>query len=156
MFKRPGTTKELIQIASLCLTIHCSLYNGNRRLTAHGGLMIYLHDDFSYKEININATNYESNLFESLLAEIWRKDCAYQKFVVGNIYRLPSYLSADLRSFTNELTNLLNILRTRSKFVYICGDYNIDLLKIQTNDEFSIFYNNSNIILYYNNTIIVI
>ena len=118
-----------------------TLINANRRLTAHGGLMIYLHDDFSYKEININATN-ESNLFESLLVEIWRKDCSYQKFVVGNIYRLPSYLSADLRSFTNEFTNLLNILRTRSKFVYICGDYNIDLLKIQTNDEFSIFYTN--------------
>ena len=47
-----------------------------------------------------------------------------------------------MRSFTNESTNLLNILRTLSKFVYICGDYNIDLLKIQTNDEFSIFYNN--------------
>ena len=59
----------------------------------------------------------------SLLVEIWRKDCAYQKCVVGNIYRLPSYLSADLRSFTNEVTNLLNILRTRSKFVYICGNY---------------------------------
>ena len=102
--------------------------------------MIYLHDDFSYKEFNINDTN-ESNLFESLLAEIWRKDCAHQKFVVGNINRLPSYLSADLRYFTNEFTNLLNILRTRSKFVYICGDYNIDLLKTQTNDEFSIFYN---------------
>ena len=57
-----------------------TLINANRRLTAHGGLMIYLHDDFSYKEININATN-ESNLFESLLVEIWRKDCSYQKFV---------------------------------------------------------------------------
>ena len=72
-----------------------TLINANRRLTVHGGLMIYLHDDFSYKEININATN-ESNLFESLLVEIWSKDCSYQKFVVGNIYRLPSYLSADL------------------------------------------------------------
>ena len=86
--------------------------------------MIYLHE-FSYKEINTNATN-ESNLF---LIEIWRKDCAYQKFIVGSIYRLSSYLSADLRSFTNEFINFLNILRTRSKFVYICGDYNIDLLK---------------------------
>ena len=47
-----------------------------------------------------------------------------------------------MRSSTNEFTNLLNILRIRSKFVYICGDYNIDLLKIQINDEFSIFYNN--------------
>ena len=27
-------------------------------------------------------------------------------------------------------------------YIYICGDYNIDLLNIQTNDEFSILYNN--------------
>ena len=56
---------------------------------------------FPIKKNNINATN-ESNLFESLFIEIWREDCAYPKFIVGNIYRLPSHLSADLRSFTNE------------------------------------------------------
>ena len=33
-----------------------TLINASRRLTAHGGLRIYLHDDFSYKEFNINAT----------------------------------------------------------------------------------------------------
>ena len=65
-----------------CLSLpDYTLINANRRLTAHGRLMIYLHDDFSYKEININATN-ESNLFESLLVEIWRKDCAYQNFEI--------------------------------------------------------------------------
>ena len=98
----------------------------NRRLTAHGGLITYVHNDFAYKEINIGTTN-ESNLFESLFIELWRKDSTFQKFIVSNIYRLPSYLSADVRSFTNEFTNLLNVLRTRSKFVYMCGDYNIDL-----------------------------
>ena len=46
-----------------------TLINANRRLTAHGGLVIYLHDDFACKEIYVNATN-ESNLFESLLVEI--------------------------------------------------------------------------------------
>ena len=111
MLKRTGTTN--------CFSLPgYTLINENRRLTAHERLMIYLHDDISYEEININDTN-ESNLFESFLLEIWRKDCAYQKFIVGNIYRLPSYLSADLRFFTNESTNLLNILRTQSKFVYI-------------------------------------
>ena len=74
--------------------------------------------------------------------ELWRKDSTIQKFFVSNIYRLPSYSSADVRSFTNEFTNLLNVLRTRSKFVYMCGDYNIDLLKILTNGEFNLFYEN--------------
>ena len=100
-----------------------------------GLLHIHVHNDFAYKEINIGVTN-ESNLFESLFVELWRKDSTFQKFIVGNIYRLPSYISADVRSFTNEFTNLLNVLRMLPKFGYMCGDYNIDLLKIQTNDEF--------------------
>ena len=93
------------------------------------------------KKINIGAAD-ESDLFESLFVELWRKESTFQKFTVGNIYRLPSYLSADVRSFTNESMNLLNVLRTRSKFVYMCGAYNINLLKIQTNGEFSLFYEN--------------
>ena len=120
-----------------------TLITANWCLTAHGGLITYVHNDFAYKEINIGATN-ESNLFESLFVELWKKDSTFQKFIVGNICRLPSYLLADVRSFTNEFTNLLNVLRMHSKFVYIimCGDYNIDLLKIQTNGEFSLFYEN--------------
>ena len=116
-----------------------TLITVNRRLTVQGGRITYVHNDFAYKEFNIGATN-ESNLFGSLFVELWRKDSKFQKIIVGNIYRLPSYLSVDVRSFTNEFTNLLNVLRTRSKFVYMCGDYNIDLLKIQTNDEFGLFY----------------
>ena len=46
----------------------------------------------------MGATN-ESNLFESLFVELWRKDSTFQKCIVGNVYRLPSYLSADVRSF---------------------------------------------------------
>ena len=90
----------------------------NRRITADGGLITYVHNDFAYKEINIGATN-ESNLFESLFMELWRKDSTFQKFIVSNIYRLLPYLSEDVRSFTNEFTNLLNVLRTRSKVVYM-------------------------------------
>ena len=44
--------------------------------------------------------------------------------------------------FTEEYTELLNNLRSSSKFVYLCGDYNIDLLKITTNNVFNKFYEN--------------
>ena len=44
--------------------------------------------------------------------------------------------------FTEEYTELLNNLRSLSKFVYFCGDYNIDLLKITTNNVFNNFYEN--------------
>ena len=45
----------------------------NRCLTAHGGLMIYIHDEFHYRNLNrdIEITN-TSDLFESLIVEILR------------------------------------------------------------------------------------
>ena len=52
------------------------------------------------------------------------------------------YVADDLNLFINEFTDLLIVLRARSKSVYLCGDYNIDLLKINTNDNFNLFYEN--------------
>ena len=81
-------------------------------------------------------------LFESLFIEMWRKNCTNQKYIVGNIYRLPLYLSDDVQSFAKEYTDVLNVLRTRSKSVYVCGDYNIDLLKIGSNNDYCSFCEN--------------
>ena len=83
-----------------------------------------------------------STLFESLFVEIWKKNSHYQKYIIGNIYRLPVYVADDLNVFINEFTDLLIVLRARSKSVFLCGDYNIDLLKINANDNFNIFYEN--------------
>ena len=58
------------------------------------------------------------------------------------LYSLPSYKSDDLYSFTNEYTELLSDIKELSKSVYICGDYNIDLLKIDTNNDYCSFYEN--------------
>ena len=120
-----------------------SLIFENRRLSTHGGLIMYIHDDFAYKdliqEIIISGT---STLFESHFVEIWRKTCRFLKYVIGNVYRLPSYNAEDLSAFINEYSDLLNRLRTRSKFVYICGDYNIDILKMSSNNNYNAFYEN--------------
>ena len=120
-----------------------TLINANRRFSLHGGLITYIHDDFAFKELNdmipISST---STLFESLFVEIWKKNSHYQKYIIGNIYRLPVYVADDLNVFINEFTDLLIVLRARSKSVFLCGYYNIDLLKINANDNFNIFYEN--------------
>ena len=120
-----------------------SLIFENRRLSTHGGLIMYVHDDFAYKDLNqeiiISGT---STLFESHFVEIWRKTCRFQKYVIGNVYRLPSYNAEDLSAFTNEYSDLLNRLRTRPKFVYICGDYNIDILIMCSNNNYNTIYEN--------------
>ena len=82
--------------------LNYTMVNQNRRLSTHGGLIIYIHDDFAYKELNnqlpITCT---STLFESLFIEMWRKNHIHQKYIIGNIYRLLSYKSDDL--FTNVI-----------------------------------------------------
>ena len=71
-----------------------TLINSYRRLTAHGGLIMYVHDDFAFKEINEKLPiTHTSTLFESLFVEVWRKNSLYKKYRIGNIYRLPSYIS---------------------------------------------------------------
>ena len=82
---------------------------------------MYIHDDFAYKELDkgIILPN-TSNLFESQCVELWRKTSAYQKYIISNIYRLTSYIGDDLSTFTDEYTNLLNILRTFYEHVMSC------------------------------------
>ena len=48
----------------------------------------------------------------------------------------------DLSTFTNEFTTLLNLLKARLNFIYICGDYNIDILKMSSNHAYKTFYEN--------------
>ena len=120
-----------------------SLIFENRRLSTQGGLVMYIHNDVAYKDLNEEITiSSTSTLFERHFVKIWRKTCTFQKYEIGNVYRLPSYNAEDLSAFTNEYSDLLNRLRTRSKFVYICGDYNIDILKMCSNNNYATFYLN--------------
>ena len=119
------------------------LINANRRLTAHGGLIIYIHNDFKFKELNEELPiTQTSNSLESMFVEVWRKNYTNQKYIIGNICRLPLYDSDNLTSFTNEYIDILNTLRNRSKFVYLCGDFNIDLLKLNSNNNYNMFFDN--------------
>ena len=116
----------------------------NRRISTRGGFIIYVHDDFVFQELNATLPiSHTSMLYESLIIEVWRKNWEFQKYTIGNIYRLPLYTSDDLTGFINEYTQLLHELRLRWKTVYLCGDYNIDLLKINYDEKFSTSYENT-------------
>ena len=77
---------------------------------------MYVHDDFAFKEINEKLPiTHTSTLFESLFVEVWRENSIYKKYVIGNIYRLPFYISDDVKLIIIEFTALLNGLSIRSK-----------------------------------------
>ena len=63
------------------------LINANRRLTAHGGLIIYIHYDFEFKELNEELPiTHTSNSFESMFVEVWRKNYTNQKCVIEHLH----------------------------------------------------------------------
>ena len=60
-----------------------------------------------------------------------------RNIVVASIYRHPRYNFTD---FFSSLEKSLHILTKENKEIYLCGDFNIDLLQIETNNSYKQFY----------------
>ena len=54
------------------------------------------------------------------------------KIIIGNIYRPPNELVANYNRFTEEFVQILMHLHKSKSEVIIIGDFNIDLLKINS------------------------
>ena len=74
--------------------------------------------------------------FESVWIEIKNKNS--KNIVCCCLYRHPHY---DLSEFLHYLEECLKIIAKENKEVYICGDFNIDLLKIKTLNSNQEYYN---------------
>ena len=67
------------------------------------------------------------------------KNTKIKNLIVGCIYRHPH--SSNLYDFMNYVSNWLTKLNKENRKVFISGDFNIDLLKYETNNKFCEFYN---------------
>ena len=74
--------------------------------------------------------------FESVWIEI--KNTNSKNIVCDRLYRHPCY---DLSEFLHYLEKCIKIIAKENKEVYICGDFNIDLLKIETLNSNQEYYN---------------
>ena len=97
--------------------------------SAKGGTGIYV-------KSNIDADNrpdlsIENNDFESVWIEI--KNTKSKNIVCGCIYRHPR---VDFEEFLKYLEKCLRVLSKEGKDVYISGDFNIDLLKLDRNESY--------------------
>ena len=66
----------------------------------------------------------QNDYFENVWIEVKNKN---KKTVYGCIYRHPNH---DTSEFNNYLEVTLKKLSSENKEVYICADFNIDLLKL--------------------------
>ena len=98
--------------------------------STHGGLVIYLNKKWDY---TIKATNTLSKLWEKQVIEIFDpKRTLKRKIVVGNIYRPPYNSRDNLNTFMVEFNAFLLENYANGQNTYMCGDYNLDLLKIHS------------------------
>ena len=53
---------------------------------------------------------------------------------------MPNELVSDITTFNEEFDETLDILHTKTTPTYLCGDFNIDLLKIHQKPNYCTFY----------------
>ena len=102
-------------------------------LTAKGGVAIYVKSEFKAHErtdLTIQTKDYESIWIEI-------KNTKSKNIVFGCIYRHPRYHQAD---FLDYMDSALHKLTKEGKEIYLCGDFNIDFLKSDTDKSSIDFY----------------
>ena len=107
--------------------------------TSHGGTGFYIKDNVDYvprKDLQINSPgNHESIFIEIQLPK-------KKNLIIGCIYRHPSS-HISVQDFTNQhLEYTLQKITVENKQCVPMGDFNVDLLKINSHSESNEFYNN--------------
>ena len=104
--------------------------------SSKGGAVLYVNNDFdSFERVDLKMQN---DLLEAVWIEI--KNSKSKNIVCGCIYRHPKRLNKDLDDFNKYMDSTLDKLVKEKKEVYICGDFNIDLLKLNEIDTHMDFY----------------
>ena len=76
--------------------------------------------------------------FESVWIEI--KNKSSKNIIVGSIYRHPHDTIAIYNSFLEYMEPILSKITNENKEIYLCGDFNSDILKIDLINSYKHFY----------------
>lgn len=87
-----------------------------------GGVAIFIKDSIKFKKIDTLSCAID-NIMEIISIEIISKK---RNIIISCIYKAPSVKQDD---FNRELELLINNYKFTTKKVFICGDFNVDLLK---------------------------
>ena len=116
-----------------------SLISNPCRLSTHCDVTIYLHEKFSYE---IKFIDIFSTILENLTIEICRNDSTPNKYLISTVYRPAKPLIEDLMPFIGDFYSFLRDVYGRYNKAYICGEMNINSLKINDNPSYNLFYEN--------------
>ena len=114
------------------------LIHQGSKCTKHGGLIIYLNENYNYKIRNLYT---DSNIWEGLFIDINGGNLC-RTFTIGNIYRPPhdNNNNTNIQQFISELSPIIAILQSENTYAAIVGDFNINLLQISEREKFGDFF----------------
>lgn len=90
-----------------------------------GGVIIYISKNISFKVI----LNYSKSSTWFLAMEVYK---GFKKGIYGIIYKSPQ---ENINDFINLLEEFHDRIGTSNKFQLVCGDYNIDVKKVDNNTK---------------------
>ena len=115
-----------------------SLVSVPRQNRRSGGSALCVHNSISFEVRNdLKLCSHTPNLVdhsESVFIEI--KNSNSKNIIVGNVYR--AHLT-DINLFNSDLVRCLDTISFENKLCYICGDFNLDLLKHDSESKINDF-----------------
>ena len=90
--------------------------------STRGGLMIYLHNSYSYSNLPIYE---KSDIWEGQFIKVSGGNTC-SNIILGNIYRPPRDTIDNYSTFNNQFSQVLDKLNTFNGEVIIGGDFNIN------------------------------
>ena len=102
-----------------------NFFHVNRTVKRGGGVAVYIRNHLKcklIKELSMSVDGFYDQIFVELLME------KSKNIVIGCFYRAPG---SPLEIFNESLDSCLNSIVSK-KVIYICGDFNVDILKSDT------------------------
>ena len=104
----------------------------------HGGLITYVDDKHDEQ---VKKTVDDSNIWEGLFLEL-KHSSFLNKIIIGNVYKPPrdNNSARNINAFKWEMEPILQEIVISNNEAQICGDYIMNLLKINGEAHFSEFF----------------
>ena len=105
--------------------------------TTHGGLFIYVNSKYTTHEFySINT----SKICEALFIKVADGGLS-REIIIGNVYKPPhnNNNKDNIDAFVDEMRPILDKINASKLDIFCSGDYNIDLLKVNTKEYYSNF-----------------
>ena len=116
------------------------LFHKEKQCNNHGGLFIYVLEEFNVEPANIA---FYSTRWEGFCLKITQTRPYVKHYVIANIYRPPYESIDDFALFNEQFITLLNNISEMRHSSYICGDFNINLLKINVKTHYNTCFENT-------------